>query len=779
MKRTLKTARTLLALAAALALLLGSALPVPAARADDYDQPIEVDNGTVSPAEAPVKDGVLDGDLAVSGDGDLTALTAESDAAATPSGITVTGDVEAVAETKDAIAVRASAENGGSAEVTVGGSVEATTLQDDVDEGSSSSWPEALAVSVSARGNGSSAVATVHGDVTASAEGTTANYCVAVGAYAEKGGTAEVTVDGRAAAANAGEYTPYAHGVSIFATGDGSSAAVSVGEGVEGHADVETRYGGTAELTVESGGVSDGVYITNGVWYMEWAEEHDYPGGTVTAEITGDIGKGVDSSAYSSGGKQVVTDLTITGNVTDQSDSYACAIDLEAEGEGTENNLVLRGNASAECGDGYAIGLGTDVYDGGRVTAAITGDITAESADEDSGALGIAVDNWGGSAEITVEKGSITVTGTGGKDAGIRVETIGNYTAEKTGEGETFAEGAEKPRATENFVDVAAVPVPYDRRLYILGEGGDKAYYILGDDGKYYPLEGVTPVQPGSTRVTLEEGDVSGTGYGVSLNVAEEQEADILVNGTVGGDQGSLVLVNDTELGSGVTFTVWELKKDGNGAVAYTCETGDESGADTLTENKEAEAQIQYIIRVKADQQDIITAAGDAFDYRGYKVAHENDTVTLKLDIPEGYEITAAFGDVDQSVKLEKNAKGEYFLTVPRGGAVELSVTLGKLPEPEPEEEETAPDTVMITYVLDNDTQYDHVRTTAGVGEKISLQAAPEREGYTFLYWKGSDVDINSPYYKEPNPDTDFQFHPGATYNVRRAYNFIAVWKKN
>ena len=106
-------------------------------------------------------------------------------------------------------------------------------------------------------------------------------------------------------------------------------------------------------------------------------------------------------------------------------------------------------------------------------------------------------------------------------------------------------------------------------------------------------------------------------------------------------------------------------------------------------------------------------------------------------------------------------------------------MTLSKLPEPEPEEEETAPDTVMITYVLDNDTQYDHVRTTAGVGEKISLQAAPEREGYTFLYWKGSDVDINSPYYKEPNPDTDFQFHPGATYNVRRAYNFIAVWKKN
>ena len=134
-------------------------------------------------------------------------------------------------------------------------------------------------------------------------------------------------------------------------------------------------------------------------------------------------------------------------------------------------------------------------------------------------------------------------------------------------------------------------------------------------------------------------------------------------------------------------------------------------------------------------------------------------------------------------MKLEKNAKGEYFLTVPRGGAVELSVKLNKLPdpdpEPEPEPEPDEPDTVAITYILGNDTQYDHIRTTATVGEGVALQPAPERDGYTFLYWQCTDVDPSSSYYQAPDPENDFQFRPGAIYTAKKDINFVAVWQKN
>ena len=128
-------------------------------------------------------------------------------------------------------------------------------------------------------------------------------------------------------------------------------------------------------------------------------------------------------------------------------------------------------------------------------------------------------------------------------------------------------------------------------------------------------------------------------------------------------------------------------------------------------------------------------------------------------------------------MKLEKNAKGEYFLTVPRGGAVELSVKLNKLPDPEPETDE--PETVAITYILGNGTENDHIRTTAAIGEGVALHPAPERDGYTFLYWQSTDVNPGSPYYQEPDPDSDFQFRPGAIYTAKKDINFVAVWQKN
>jgi hypothetical protein len=48
----------------------------------------------------------------------------------------------------------------------------------------------------------------------------------------------------------------------------------------------------------------------------------------------------------------------------------------------------------------------------------------------------------------------------------------------------------------------------------------------------------------------------------------------------------------------------------------------------------------------------------------------------LKLNIPEGYKVVEAYSDVAQETTLEKDESGNYFLTMPRGGAVELSVKL-------------------------------------------------------------------------------------------------------
>ena len=65
-----------------------------------------------------------------------------------------------------------------------------------------------------------------------------------------------------------------------------------------------------------------------------------------------------------------------------------------------------------------------------------------------------------------------------------------------------------------------------------------------------------------------------------------------------------------------------------------------------------------------------------------------NDVVTLKITVQEGYEIVGAYNGTDSSVSLQMGSDGNYYLTVPNGGGVNLSVTLQKKPEAVPETEE-------------------------------------------------------------------------------------------
>ena len=66
-------------------------------------------------------------------------------------------------------------------------------------------------------------------------------------------------------------------------------------------------------------------------------------------------------------------------------------------------------------------------------------------------------------------------------------------------------------------------------------------------------------------------------------------------------------------------------------------------------------------------------------------MAHESDTVTLKVEVPSGYELTGAFNGTDTKVVLLKNEEGDYYLVVPRGGGVMLSVEFTEIPQPDPE----------------------------------------------------------------------------------------------
>ena len=82
-------------------------------------------------------------------------------------------------------------------------------------------------------------------------------------------------------------------------------------------------------------------------------------------------------------------------------------------------------------------------------------------------------------------------------------------------------------------------------------------------------------------------------------------------------------------------------------------------------------------------------------------------------------------------------------------------------PEPEPQPEKTA---ALITYALNGGTYNGSpadITETHNNGDIITIHEAPERDGYTFSYWKGSE------------------YQPGESYTVDGDHTFTAVWTKN
>ena len=650
---------------------------------------------------------------------------------------------------------------------------------------------------------------TVTGDV----DTTGSVFVSAVVVSSEGGSSAEATVEGKVSVESKAQPgpIPFVTAAVVMTEDSDSEASLTVGKGIEGQVLVDAEDGATASLTVKDGGVkSEDPY---GMYGPPAAVTATNQNGTANVDITGNIevsgmtAVGVASMNMSGspnaeeliiedddeeGGTAGTSETTITinGDINatgkeseshGQSDSVAaCGAYMTGQGPDSSTTLTVNGNISAQA-DEYAYGLYLQTTDGAEITANVTGDTTTTSTGERGESADISAFNGGGTITATLTGNLIAK---GEESVGIKVMSQTNkyFTADQyddshpyDGEVEPYYEG-ERIKIGDSWYELYSLDSDGERHYFVCIEQYDgEEYYDL-----YCPVSDVQEVsQTGATSITVQEGDVTSDNIGVAVSAEEGNTVDVIVDGTVEGGKGSLVLVNDTQLGDGVALTVWEVKANEDGALVSDMVNGVE-GDDfdyKLVQNKEAEAELQYIIRVKADQKDIITAAGDAFDYRGYKVAHENDTVTLKLNIPDGYEVVEAYSDQAQSMKLEKNSKGEYFLTVPRGGAVELSVKLNKLPDPEPETDE--PETVAITYILGNGTENDHIRTTAAIGEGVALHPAPERDGYTFLYWQSTDVNPGSPYYQEPDPDSDFQFRPGAIYTAKKDINFVAVWQKN
>ena len=493
-----------------------------------------------------------------------------------------------------------------------------------------------------------------------------------------------------------------------------------------------------------------------------------------------DDGIGIDAEAYGEGTVNVTVSGDVTGNFTG----------IRAEARGMEDGFVVRRDDEPL-----------------RLLARAVPDADAPADDdeveEDESEKSPASVNVDVSGDVTAGELGVNTSVAGG--ATIDIHIGGNLTSSGNGIQLYSSDEAFEPVEERPMLRAAAIPdgVPEEE-----GEPASEEDEDISEEAEV----------PSSINVTID-GDVTAENYGVIADLEEEgSTADILINGTLSaGACPVLIAKEEVDAESGVTLTVWKIVPGEDGVIAKDSLPDTEDEED-LVKDENFEKSIQYIIKMEQPEKGGTLSIDGVTTSHDLDVAREGEKVLLKVDLEEGFKITGAYNGLGEKVALVLDDDGNYYVIVPRGGGVYLSVTLdlesykvvfededgnpleekevpyGETPTytgPKPTKEETegytyefegwniepSPVTGDITYkavfnakakvfdltfdlgggTLDGKT--GTVTIQAEYGSTIKLPA-PTKDGSVFGYWKGS------------------QYEAGAEYLVTGPHAFTAVWEK-
>ena len=617
---------------------------------------------------------------------------------------------------------------------------------------------------------------------------------------------------------------------------NGSDVTINVGEGIAGGYNGLSLYGDDSQIkSTVSGDISapnSGVYIDvdddcNVVTKVNGsidsgdsaiAVDTAYSTGTtVNTEVTGTIDAGNDGISVNSPNSQNTNVTTkVTGNVN--SDSYGISV-TAVDTDKTAITTTVDGKVTSH-GDGVV----TKVSGSSSVTTVVTDGI-------DSG--------WNGVDTHAVNGSDVTTTVTGGIEstvAGIYLDLADDSTATASVTGDVVT-NEHAHGELEFFPEAIRIDIINNSKAKVLVDGNVENEYGLGID--IYEGEAVKA----SEIVTEINGDLTSKAGGVIVTLTnEDTKADVLINGalTVSAlDEGDFApfdsknapVVLDSSSGNSdnLEFTVWKVEPNEDGWIAADMKYSvvDDFPVIDVKQNEDFEKKIQYIIKVEQPAEGGTVKAtkndGAALNKKHSEILDEDlewalqdERVLLEVDLDPGYKLLAAYNGDGEKMPLQM-IDGKYYIDVPRGGGVYLSVELGKeaydvvfadddgselqketleygeTPEYKgdtPTKESTAaydyefagwepeisPVTGEITYTavytetlrsyditfdLNGGTYEgsDTLVMTSEYGSTITLPT-PTREGYEFEYWEGSRYDA------------------GDEYEVTGAHTFKAVWKE-
>ncbi len=479
-----------------------------------------------------------------------------------------------------------------------------------------------------------------------------------------------------------------------------------------------------------------------------------------------------------------VTDIAVGGNISVRSeDAYGISV-LSSDGNSA---ATVDGNVAVEASGYHAYGIQAYTADKGIVNIDITGSVSASAkatTDGHGGGVGIYAGTEGAGADISISvAGNITAKARDNGQWADGILVLNNSSDGKAGQVDIRVNGDIQSTGDGVFVGGAFseyldfVPVvkseEYDHTEYELIEGvglqSEKIYYNA-ENGYYYNGYGnawrIPEVTEGKNTIEVK-GNV--TGDDIGLAVHSHASSDIIIDGTLKGGNNAVVLTDKT-VADNLKLTVWEIIPNADGSVVQeTCL--DQQGNRQANELEEAEKEIQYIIRLEQPEAGATLSTEGTREYEGYTVANEGDNVVLKVALQPGYMITDAFNGTDTKINLLQGEDGNYYLVVPRGGAVNLSVSLRRIITGNQSK-------ATVSIDCNGGTLSGPLSLQVRKNDWISLPEAPTKEGSVFLGWYASECPSSDPAWTEPEAGSSLLLPAGARYQVTDNVFLIAIWQE-
>lgn len=430
-------------------------------------------------------------------------------------------------------------------------------------------------------------------------------------------------------------------------------------------------------------------------------------------------------SAVGDGDSPADTSVTVKSSIPDEK--------IEEKVDQANGKASVTVNSDVAGIEDYEGGVNAHAYDGGSASVTVKGDASSEggnaifaysynllpgavdttatvdvSGDADSKSSGVSAIASGNGATTTVEVGKNVVTKQG--ESAIYVDALHGGTVS---------------------IDV----------------GGSVANKSANGNGLYLYANG-----EGSSINIAAQNDVIANHTGLDANSIEEGKINVLINGTLHGDV-SGINYNCDDIGASVfsntDITVWKIETGKDGKLFAVNNVVDPSPEDLATIRQ----HVHYIVRLEQSDGATLSATkaeGQLDPMHGFGTAKSGDRVLLKVDLKPGYKLDGAYNDNGEKVALVQDENGNYYIDVKDGGGICLSVAVSKTKH-------------NISYNLDGGSYNGQIGTITEVydyGTAIKLLGTPTREGYRFLYWRGSQYDA------------------GADYTVEGDHLFTAVWEK-